>query len=190
MDEIKNVRAKLGHNSGEVVPGLVNLVDEIMSISDRKKALAKAERDCRNRAKTEFGVLAGVLAHEIRLRKMDKDVRVQFESNHQDVKTMLGYQAELDFVGGTPTKASLKQQPTEAELQSKQEPEPAAEEEFGGVGKPGPVPQRTKLKAVETVSENPPDNVTDKTPATTNELQREKPRSVVIGTGNVIRREG
>lgn len=108
--------AGIGHNSGAVIPELVTIIDEILASSARQKAEAKLQRDLRNRAKSEFGVLSGPLAHEIRLRKMDSDVRVQFESGHNDLKAALGYQPELDFVGATPTNASLKAQPSEAEL--------------------------------------------------------------------------
>lgn len=108
--------AGIGHNSGKVIPELVKLVDEILAFDEQKKSIAKAQRDLRNRAKQEFGVLAGPLAHEIRLRKMDKDVRVQFEMGHTDLKTSLGYQPELDFVNGVATNVSQRAQPSEAEL--------------------------------------------------------------------------
>lgn len=115
--KLEVVKPGIGHNSnGQVVPGLVKLVDELLHIDEQKKAMSKAERDCRNRAKTEFGILSGTLAHEMRLRKMDPDVRVQFESNHSDLKVALGYQPELDFVNGQPTRASYSQQLSEKEI--------------------------------------------------------------------------
>ena len=110
------VKPGIGHNSGEVIPGLVKIVNELLHISEQKKSLGIAERNLRNQAKTEFGVLSGPLAHEMRLRKMDGDVRVQFESSHSDLKKALGYQPELDFAGAQPTQASAKAQPSEAEL--------------------------------------------------------------------------
>lgn len=110
----------IGHNSGQVIPELQKIVTEILASSERMKNEAKVQRDLRNRAKSEFGVLSGPLAHEIRLRKMDKDVRVQFESSHTDLKVALGYQPSLDFQGGTPTNASVKAQPSEAEMAGKQ----------------------------------------------------------------------
>lgn len=91
---------RAGHNSG-VNPQLQELVQEIIELDEKKKELAKAQRDLRNRAKTEFGVLSTVLAHEIKLRKMDQDVRIQFESGHHDLKEMLGYQASLDLAPNT-----------------------------------------------------------------------------------------
>lgn len=93
--------ATVGHNSGEAIPALKEIIDEILASDDRVKNEGKLKRDLRNRAKTEFNVLSSVLAHEIRLRKMDKDVRIQFESGHHDLKTMTGYQQELDLKPGT-----------------------------------------------------------------------------------------
>lgn len=113
----KNLKPGIGHNSnGQVIPGVVKKVDELIALNERKKEIGKAERDIRNSLKTEFGILSGPLAHEIRLRKMDSDVRVQFESAHKDLKIALGYQPELDFAGTVPTQASLKAQPAEDEL--------------------------------------------------------------------------
>lgn len=89
-----------GHNSGKN-PRMIEIVDEILANNERVIELNKANRDLRNEAKTSFGVLAGPLAHEIRLRKMDDDVRVQFESGHHDLKEMLGYQESLDLKPGT-----------------------------------------------------------------------------------------
>lgn len=117
--EPAKIKHGIGHNSGQVIPELVKLVDELLASGERQKHEGQLQRDLRNRAKSEFGVLSGPLSHEIRLRKMDKDVRVQFESSHQDLKGALGYQPELDFQGGVPTKASVKAQPSEAKLASK-----------------------------------------------------------------------
>jgi len=90
----------IGHNSnnGEVIPGLVKIVDELLHLNAQKAQIGKAERDLRNRAKSEFGILSGPLAHEMRLRKMDTDVREQFESAHRDLKVALGYQTEMEFL--------------------------------------------------------------------------------------------
>lgn len=102
---LKDVKAKpsapaAGHNSGKN-PRMVAIVEEILENNRRVAELNKANRDLRNEAKTSFGVLAGPLSHEIRLRKMDDDVRIQFESGHHDLKDMLGYQASLDLAPGT-----------------------------------------------------------------------------------------
>lgn len=87
----------VGHNKGEVIPALVELMEEDLALDEKKKSIAQAQRDIRNRAKTEFGVMAAVWAYEKRMRKMDKDVRIQLESGVHDLKEMLGYQIELDL---------------------------------------------------------------------------------------------
>lgn len=110
--------AGIGHNSGKVIPELVNIVKEILASSERQKTEAKLQRDLRNRAKSEFGILSSALQYEISLQKKDPDVRVQHEQGHADLKTALGYQPELDFVGAVPTNASLKAQPSEAEIKA------------------------------------------------------------------------
>jgi hypothetical protein len=73
----------------------------------------------RNRLKTEFGILASSVAREVALRKLDVDVRVQVETNHEDFKKMLGYQPSLDFAGAEPTSTSVKAQPSEAQLDAR-----------------------------------------------------------------------
>ena len=88
----------LGHNSGQVIPGLVKIVDELLAIHQKKQDLGVAERTLRNRAKSEFGVLSSSLAHEMRLQKMDRDVRDQFEQSHRDIKIALGVQTEMEFL--------------------------------------------------------------------------------------------
>ena len=104
------ISGNIGHNSnnGEVNPEAVKLLDEIMDCQKRKKAIAVAERDARNRLKTEFGILSSSVSREVALRKLDKDVRVQVETNHEDFKKMVGYQPSLDFVGGHATHATQK----------------------------------------------------------------------------------
>lgn len=109
----------VGHNSentGEKNPEAIKCLDELMAIEAQKKSLAKASRDVRNRLKSEFHILASSVSRELSLRKLDADVRVQVESNHEDFKKMLGYQPSLDFAGAQPTDASLKAQPPEAKL--------------------------------------------------------------------------
>lgn len=98
----------IGHNSGgKVIPQLRAMVDETLHLDEQIKALNKAKRDVRNRAKTEFGVLSSTWAHEMRLRKLDPDVRVQFESSHDDLKIALGYQPELPFESKKPLEKDL-----------------------------------------------------------------------------------
>jgi hypothetical protein len=89
-----------GDNSGVVV-GMVEIVDEILILDEKIKELNKAKRDLRNKAKNEFGVLAFNLNEEVRFRKLDRDVRIQYESGRVDLQTMLGYQASLDLLDNT-----------------------------------------------------------------------------------------
>lgn len=111
----KNIVPGVGHNSnnGEKNPEAIKCLDELMGIEAQKKALAKASRDVRNRLKSEFHILASSVSRELSLRKLDADVRVQVESNHEDFKKMLGYQPSLDFVNGVATTASQKAQGSE-----------------------------------------------------------------------------
>ena len=89
-----------GHNSG-TNPQLVEIFTLDAEYQDKIKELNKARRDLRNRAKTEFNVLSSVYQHQVKLRKMDRDVRIQFESGTHDLQNMLGYQASLDLAPGT-----------------------------------------------------------------------------------------
>lgn len=112
--------ASMGHNSGEKHPEVIKKILELMAFATQKKSIAKAERDVRNSLKTEFGILSSSVAREIALRKLDPDVRVQVETNHEDLKKMLGYQPQLDFVAGVATQASVKAQPSEDDLKAKE----------------------------------------------------------------------
>lgn len=94
---VKPPLAGKGHNSGEKIPALVELMDEDIALDLKKKEIGKAQRDIRNRAKNEFGVLAWNWNHEKQMRKVDKDVRIQRESGSVDLKNMLGFQIELDL---------------------------------------------------------------------------------------------
>jgi hypothetical protein len=118
---VADLKPGIGHNSGEKNPEAIKCIEELMQFQAQKKSIAKAERDVRNRLKSEFGILSTSVAREVALRKLDPDVRVQVESNHEDFKKMLGYQPQLDFVAGQtqPTAASAKAQPSEAELADK-----------------------------------------------------------------------
>ena len=116
----KDIKPGIGHNhTGEKNPEAIKCLEELMGFQVQKKAIAKAERDVRNRLKTEFGILASSVAREVALRKLDEDVRVQVETNHEDFKKMLGYQPSLDFGTGLATEASVKAQPSEAQLDAR-----------------------------------------------------------------------
>lgn len=114
---IKDQTPGVGHNSnnGEKNPEAIKCLNEIMAIQAQKKTLARAERDIRNRLKSEFSILASSVSREISLRKLDPDVRVQVETNHEDFKKMVGYQPSLDFVNGVATVAAQKAQARETE---------------------------------------------------------------------------
>lgn len=113
----KDLKAGVGHNSntGEKNPEAIKCLEELMALQAQKKTIARAERDIRNRLKSEFSILASSVSREISLRKLDPDVRVQVETNHEDFKKMVGYQPSLDFVNGVPTEASQKAQARETE---------------------------------------------------------------------------
>lgn len=120
----KDLKAGIGHNhTGEKNPEAVAMFDELFQLETvQKKAIAKACRDIRNDLKTKFNILASSVSRELNLRKLDDDVRVQVETNHEDFKKMLGYQPQLDFQDGVATTASVKAQPKEAELERTTEP--------------------------------------------------------------------
>jgi hypothetical protein len=89
--------AAVGHNSnnGQVNEALVELFSEYSDLEENGRAISKAKRDLRARAKEEFGVSSSVFNHEAKLRRMEKDVRIQFEQGCTDLKGMLGYQFAL-----------------------------------------------------------------------------------------------
>lgn len=108
----KDIKPGVGHNgapmTGEKNPEAVKIVDEIIALEGQKKSVGKAIGTLRNRLRTEFSILASSVSREIALRKLDPDVRVQVETNHEDFKKMLGYQPSLDFQDGIATSATNK----------------------------------------------------------------------------------
>lgn len=107
----KTIKPGVGHNgapTGEKNPEAIKLLNELMDFQKQKKSVAKAEGAVRNRLRTEFGILASSVAREVALRKLDPDVRVQVETNHEDFKKMVGYQPSLDFQNGVATTATQK----------------------------------------------------------------------------------
>lgn len=123
----KDIKSGIGHNgaphTGEKNPEAIKCLEELMGYQEKKKAIATAERDIRNRLKSEFGILASSVAREVSLRKLDPDVRVQVETNHDDFKKMIGYQPSLCFVNGQATLATQKA--VEAQEKSMRNTEPA-----------------------------------------------------------------
>ncbi len=90
-----------GHNSAGVIEDVKAKVAEYLASCERQKAEAKLQREIKAFLKTGYGIRSSVFSHEVRLRKMELDERIQFESGHQDLKIALGYQAELDLKAGT-----------------------------------------------------------------------------------------
>ena len=99
---VPSIPATEGHNStSTIIPGVVALFEEIEATYEPIKALQKIQKDCRNRLKTEFNISKRNVADELRMRKLDRDVRIQIESGAHDLKEMLGYQASLDLAANT-----------------------------------------------------------------------------------------
>lgn len=96
----ESLKSFAGHNSG-AIPRVVELMDRDLEIDAQKKELGKEQRDIRNMAKTEFGILSWNWNQEKAARKVDKDVRIQREAGAVDLKNMLGYQAEMDLKPNT-----------------------------------------------------------------------------------------
>lgn len=99
--EIKLAAPGVGHNSGEVIPEIKEKITEYLESWQRQKSEAKLQRDIKAHLKQQYHISAAVFSHEIRLQKMASDARIQFESGHHDLKTAIGYQAELDLAPGT-----------------------------------------------------------------------------------------
>lgn len=132
----KDINHGVGHNSntGEKNPEATKCLEELMALQAQKKTIARAERDIRNRLKSEFSILASSVSREISLRKLDPDVRVQVETNHEDFKKMVGYQPSLDFVNGVATEASQKAQARETEPNRAAQKSHATEKSFSVEG--------------------------------------------------------
>lgn len=89
--------AAAGHNSGGVIPEVKDKMDEYLASCERKKAEGKLQREIKAFLKQGYGIRSSVFSHEVRLRKMALDERIQFESGHKDLKLALGFQHELDL---------------------------------------------------------------------------------------------
>ncbi len=86
--------AGIGHN-GKVNKPLCALFDKYAAMDADKKAIGKAQRDIRAKAKEEHGVSKDVFAYEVNMRKKAPDARVMFEQGCLDLKDALGYQHVL-----------------------------------------------------------------------------------------------
>ena len=96
----QTVVAQPGDNSG-ANPQLQEIFAAHLEADERKREFSKAQRDGKAKAKVEFGVTGAVFSEIIRRMKMDRDVRIQYESGIADVNVMLGYQASLDLRNDT-----------------------------------------------------------------------------------------
>lgn len=98
---------KTGHASHDKVmqqatktPGintvLKDMVETYLKYEEDKKLINKAQREIRAKAKEEHGILSSVWSAEIRMRKMDPDVRIQYETGLEDFKVQLGHQFDIE----------------------------------------------------------------------------------------------
>lgn len=92
--------AGIGHNAtGKTNVALVALFDEYTVLEENARAVSKAKRELRARAKDEHNITAAVFNHEAKMRRMELDARVMFENGCADIKHQLGYQFALDLHG-------------------------------------------------------------------------------------------
>ena len=92
--------AGVGHNAGKVNEALVAIFTDYRKLDEDAKAISKAKRDLRAKAKEEHNVAAANFNHEIKLQKLENDQRVMFEAGAKDLKDMLGIQLSLELLGG------------------------------------------------------------------------------------------
>lgn len=87
-----------GHNSGgKEIPEVKKKLEEILALDHKKKLLSQESNEIRNYLKEKYSLQKGVVNHEVKMMKLEKTVRVQFESAHHDLKVMTGYQMALDL---------------------------------------------------------------------------------------------
>jgi len=94
-----DAHGKPGHNSGKINAALQEIFKDYSALDEDAKAIAKAKRDLRAKAKDEHNVSAANFNHEVKLQKLEHDQRVMFEHGARDLKTMLGIQLALDLDG-------------------------------------------------------------------------------------------
>ena len=97
----KKAKANIGHNSNSGVnKPLIKIFEQYESLAKNAKEIGKAQRDLKAKAKEEHGVQTKNFTAEIALRKLDSDVRTQFEQGQKDLQDRLGYkQLELALDG-------------------------------------------------------------------------------------------
>lgn len=97
INEAEDDTAGEGHNSGQVNEALQDIFADYLKLEEDSKAINKAKRDLRAKAKSEHGVASSVFNHEIKLQKMESDTRIMFETGYADLKSMLGIQLSLSL---------------------------------------------------------------------------------------------
>lgn len=90
-------KIKQNHNGG-VNTELVEIFDNYAQLDKDKKEISKAQRDLAASAKEAHGVTKANFMHEVKMRKLASDVRLQFEQGIEDVKSATGYQFTLDLL--------------------------------------------------------------------------------------------
>ena len=95
VEQMEKVKIK---EKGKVNTHLKDIFTKYMDLEEETKVLNQAKRELRSQAKDQFQVPSSVFMHEIRLKKMDSDVRQQFEAEHFDLKDMLGIQLSFDII--------------------------------------------------------------------------------------------
>lgn len=101
-----------GTGDNSVNKPLVKIFDDYAQLDKSKKEIAKAQRDLRAKAKESHGVQSNVFNHQVKLRKMASDVRVQFEQGINDLNEQLGYQFTLGLIEAEKTENVDQGDPT------------------------------------------------------------------------------
>lgn len=105
--------ASIGDN-GRINKALVKIFEQDDKMDEDKKQINKAQRDLRAKAKEEHGIDKAVYMHEKKLRKMDNDRRIMFETGCADLKDALGYQFSLTLADPSEQDDSEARDPEEA----------------------------------------------------------------------------
>lgn len=90
----KKAKTSAGHNSG-MNPELVADIEDVELLEENKKQLAKEIRDKKAAIKERHGVSTVVLNEELKRRKLDSDVRANYEMGLADLQKATGYQLAL-----------------------------------------------------------------------------------------------
>jgi hypothetical protein len=120
---VDNAPATEGHNStGLINEPLLQIFTDWEALELQKKEITKAQNQLKAKAKTEHNIPKMNFAQEIRLRKMDSEVRAHFEATQKDLQVAIGYQMALDIAI-----PKAEEVPAEGKSYKKESPEEAAE---------------------------------------------------------------